>query len=397
MTDFNAHNESVKQVWESFRKGRPLRVPVVFHINSRVWLLNPRLNTKGYTFEDYFERPEVALEVELEFRKWRCTQVMEDTRKGIPDAWHVAMCGQNVLGGGWLGSRVIYREDAVPHVEPLLAHDRDRLFDLQLPSLRDSFMAKAWRFRDYAQEQKSKGFEFEGRPLGNVGCPGVEPPLCLAYVLRGATEAMIDMKTDPDYFRALMHYVTSCRAHWEREVRRLQGITDKSKHWGVGDDPIELMSLADYNEFIYPYHRRVLEEFAHPEGPHFAHICGRVQHHLVNYKERHNVRAFDLGFPVDMGRARRDLGPEVTLFGNVHVGALARNDLDAVAANVRSLLASGVKRGGRFILADGNNVAPGTRAETLGFVYDLVKAEGGYSADEYVDIDEPLAPAYVAG
>ena len=397
MIDFDAHNESVRQLWASFRQGRPERVPVVFHINSRVWLLNPRLNTKGYTFEDYFERPAVALEVELEFRKWRLTQVLEDTRKGLPDAWGVSMCGQNVLGGGWLGSRVIYRDRAVPHVEPALARNKEGLFDLEVPPVRANFVEKAWRFRDYALEQVAKGLEFEGRPLRSVGYPGTEPPLCLAYVLRGATEAMIDMKTDPDYFRQLMDYVTSARIYWERELRQLQGVKGKSKHYGVGDDPIEMMSVNDYNEHIYPHHRRLLETFAEPEGPHYAHICGRVQHHLVNYKERHNVRGFDLGFPVDMGQARRDVGPEVTLWGNVHVSALANNDLAEVARLARELLASGVKQGGRFVLGDGNNVAPFTKAETLNYLYELVKAEGGYCADEYEDIAEPLCPAYVSG
>jgi len=291
----------------------------------------------------------------------------------------------------------VYRDEAVPHVEPCLAQDRDRLFELDVPALDAGFMAKAWRFRDYAEEQKARGFEFEGRPLGNIGYPGIEPPLCLAYVLRGATEAMIDMKADPDYFGRLMDYVTTCRIEWERGVRSKQGTTGKSQHWGVGDDPIELMSVDDYSRFVYPHHRRLLETFAEPEGPHYAHICGRVQHHLVNYKERHRVRAFDLGFPVDMGQARRDLGPEVTLFGNVHVAALASNDRTAVAAEVRRLLASGVKRGGRFILADGNNVAPGTRADTLSFVHELVSAEGAYAPEEYVEMHEPLCPAYVHG
>ena len=393
--DFGAHNESVRRLWASFREGRPERVPVVYHINSRVWMLDPALNTKGYTFEDYFERPEVALEVELEFNQWRATQVLEDRPKGIPDAWSIGMCGQNVVGGGWLGSRVVYRGHAVPHVDPLLADCRDKLFELEIPDLRANFAAKAWRFRDYAEDQKAGGFEFAGRPLVGVGTPGVEPPLCLAYVLRGATEAMIDMKVDPSYFHALMDFVTRARSHWERETRKLHGVTGKSHAWGVGDDPIELMSVADYDEHVYPYHRRLLEEFAEPGGPHFAHICGRVQHHMPNYKQRHNVLAFDLGFPVDMGRARRELGPEVTLWGNIHVGVLASNDLGRVFANVRSILDSGVKVGGRFILGDGNNVGPGTTADTLNAVYRYVQEHGQYHEDEYVDIDTPLCPAYV--
>ena len=116
---------------------------------------------------------------------------------------------------------------------------------------------------------------------------------------------------------------------------------------------------------------------------------------MVNYRDRLNCRAFDLGFPIDLGKARADLGPAVTLWGIVHVGALAANQRDAVEADVRRILASGVKQGGRFILGDGNNVAPGTSAETLNHVYRLVEQVGTYSLDEYEDIDEPLCGAYV--
>jgi uroporphyrinogen-III decarboxylase len=242
--DYERHNEEVKQLWSAYRAGRPARVPVVFHINSRIWLLNPALNTRGYTFKDYFERPEVALETELQFQKWRRLELMEDMQKGLPAKWHIGMCGQNLMGGGWLGSEIVFRDGVVPHS---------------------------------------------------------------------------------------------------------------------------------------------------------AHLCGRAQHHLANLREKLNVWAFDTGFPTDLALARRQLGPAVTLWGNIHVHNLQCGTKQSLEAEVRRLLASGVMYGGRFILGDGNNVAEGTPLENLNYVCELAKRYGRYTEDQYVPDLKPAFYAYAAG
>jgi uroporphyrinogen-III decarboxylase len=405
--DYLEHNEDVKKLWAGYRAGRPTRVPVVFHINSRVWLLNPQLNTKGYTFKDYYERPEVALETELHFQKWRRLEVMEDVPKGLPEKWHVAMCGQNVVGGGWLGSEVVYRDASVPHVKPLLAEKKELLYQMEQPDVRANFMRYAWAFYEYGQEKIREGYEFEGRPLAGVAFPGMEPPFCLAYVLRGATELLIDMYEDPDYFHRLMNFVTEAYLRHQRAMREVQKVTKKPQHAGIGDDPIEMISVADYNARVLPYHKRVLDETCAPagggsasgggSGPHFAHLCGRAQHHFANLREKLNVWGFDTGFPTDLAKARRELGPAVTLWGNIHVSNLMSGTMASIAKEVKELLSSGVMHGGRFILGDGNNVAEGTPVENLNYIYELAKLYGQYREDQYIPDLKPLFYPYVAG
>ena len=59
--DFARHNEEVRQVWESYNAGRPIRVPFGhFTLEPRIW--NPRmpgLNSDGHHVEDLFEDPDV--------------------------------------------------------------------------------------------------------------------------------------------------------------------------------------------------------------------------------------------------------------------------------------------------------------------------------------------------
>ena len=394
--DYSRHNEEVRRLWAGYRAGRPERVPVVFHMNSRVWLLNPALNTKGYTCKDYYERPEVALETELNFQKWRRLEVMEDTAKGLPEKWPVTMCGHNVMGGGWLGSEVVFRDGLVPHVKPLLSDKKEMLYELKQPDIRANFTKCAWAYYDFCLEKIRQGYEFEGRPLAVPGGPSVEPPFCLAYVLRGPTEVLIDMYEDPDYFHRLMNFVTEAYLRHHRAMNEINKVTKKPQHIGIGDDPIEMISVADYNAHVLPYHKRIVDETAGP-GPHVAHLCGRAQHHFANLREKLNVWAFDTGFPTDLARARKELGAAVTLWGNIHVHNLQCGTQETIEAEVRRLLASGVMHGGRFVLGDGNNVSEGTPVENLNLVYEIAKQYGRYTEEQYVLDLKPAFYAYAAG
>ena len=69
--DYNKHNEEVKQVWDSFHAGDPIRVPMILGVNPRVLLCNPMYNPKGISFEEYWNDPDVMLRVQLEFAYYR--------------------------------------------------------------------------------------------------------------------------------------------------------------------------------------------------------------------------------------------------------------------------------------------------------------------------------------
>ena len=61
--DYDRHNEEVKKVWETYNAKKPLRMPVILGVNNRIILLDSKLNTKGYTFEQYFHDPVIMTEV----------------------------------------------------------------------------------------------------------------------------------------------------------------------------------------------------------------------------------------------------------------------------------------------------------------------------------------------
>jgi uroporphyrinogen-III decarboxylase len=106
------------------------------------------------------------------------------------------------------------------------------------------------------------------------------------------------------------------------------------------------------------------------------HLCGDATHHFKTLKEQLGVYHFETGFPVDFGRLRRELGPEVTIEGGPNVMLLKDGSPAAVGAETNRILDSSICEGGRFILREGNNVAPYTPEENLAAMYEAVRAWG---------------------
>ena len=90
------------------------------------------------------------------------------------------------------------------------------------------------------------------------------------------------------------------------------------------------------------------------------------------------MTAFDTGFPVDHGRLRRELGPEVRISGGPHVELLRTGTPKQVRAETKRILQSGIMEGGKFVLREGNNLAPGTPPENVAAMYGACKEYGVY-------------------
>jgi uroporphyrinogen-III decarboxylase len=90
------------------------------------------------------------------------------------------------------------------------------------------------------------------------------------------------------------------------------------------------------------------------------------------------VQSFDTGFPVDHGWLREELGPDVRIKGGPHVEVLRTGTPAQIREETRRILQSGVMEGGKFVLREGNNLAPGTPEENVAAMYAACKEFGRY-------------------
>ncbi|MCL6520474.1 MAG: hypothetical protein K6T99_11655 [Armatimonadetes bacterium] len=380
--DFKLHNQEVKEVWDAYHAGKPIRVPVVLGLNVRYYLFTPWLNPRQITFKEYSENPELMLETQLEFQYYVRHNLLFDAEMGMPrEAWPAVYVDlQNTYEASWFGCPVRYYDGQVPDTEPILTDDRKRLlFDKGVPDpFKDGSMEKNLRFYEILKE-KIKNFTFMGLPISDVipSGLGTDGPFTAAASLRGATEICMDIYEDPQYVHELLDFITEATIIRIKAWRKMLGYEIKPRCWGIADDSIQLISCEAYREFVLPRHKRLFEELA-GAGPHSIHLCGDATRHFKIIRDELNVMTFDTGFPVDFGSLRQELGPDVQINGGPSVQFLLRATPAEVREEVRRILSTGIMNGGRFVLREGNNLAPGTPVENVNAMYIAAREFGKY-------------------
>jgi len=380
MTDFTAHNEEVRRVWEAYRKGKPYRVPVIYSLNERMIMLVPELNPRGITPQQYMENPEIHWELQMAFHKWVRFRIRQDAEMGLPEEWGCGVSLFNVYEAAWFGCKLFYPPGDIPDTIPMFDKRKELLYETPLPDpLRGNIMGHALELAEFMERKRQGGFM--DRPVAKPWMPtlSTDGPLTVAINLRGATEVCEDLLEDEKYFHDLLDWVTRgiisrCRAWMAYAGQSNPGPDDV---FGFADDAIALISNAQYREHVLPYHRRLIEEF-HPRGRNSIHLCGSAQHQFTTLVNELNVHKFEVGFPTDMARQRRLLGKDVEFVGNIHPELLRKGPVADLENAVRDVCASGVMEGGKFILADGNNCSPGTPEAHFSAMYDAGIKYGRY-------------------
>ena len=381
--DYAKHNEEVRKVWEAFNQGNPFRVPIVFNMNPRFYLLTPWLNEEGYTFEQYIKDPEIMLKVQLKFKKWVRLNVPQDMEMGYPkDNWGgVYVDLQNFYEAGWLGNNVVFPEGDVPYAAPLPREKLEEIIEAGIPHpLKDNWMGKGMEIFYYFKD-RVREMDFEGIPVGEMVYPpgaGTDGPFTVAAALMGATELCLALYENPDFVHKLLNFITEATIVRIKAIWDLMGWSYPVQSWGYADDSIELISTQQYKEFVLPYHRRLVETFS-KGGPNAIHLCGKVQRHLKTLKDELNIMTFDLGFPTDLGLARKELGPDVLLRGNLHPELLRSGSPEEIERETKRICESGVMEGGKWIFCEGNNVAPNTPLQNFQAMYNAGKKYGRYN------------------
>ena len=378
---FDAHNQDVAALWEAFHRREPPRVPVIFGISPRFWLLTPWLNKEHVTFREYTFDPEIMLTTLMRFQRWVRCNVPQDQEMGLPkDGWSVQVDFQNYYEAAFFGCSIVFPDGQVPDATPILEGDRKNLlFDIGKPDpLKGEWMERNLEYYERFQVQVEKRVFF-GRPLkrANPAGLGTDGPLTIAYKLRGAGQLLLDMYDDPDYFHELMAYIVDATIDRIRALRRYIGQPEDSDVWGFADDAAEMLSLDAYKEFVLPHHRKLIETFG-SKGPNSIHLCGDAQRLFPVIRDELNVDAFDTGFPIDFGALRRELGSDILIQGGPTITLLQNGSPEAIREEARRILSSGIMEGKRFILREANNLAPSTPVGNLQAMCDAARIFGKY-------------------
>lgn len=380
IAEFRSHNEEALAVWEAYRAGAPIRPPVIVETDTRFFMLDDVVNPKQViSFRDYSEDATTMMDFQLRAAAWRGFNIAPicDDVAGLPDTFTVKVDMQRYFDAAFFGAEIEYLPDQTPDTKPLLeGDDKNLLFDRGLPDpLTGGAFAQAHRLYADMAERIEGGFAYEGRPV-EIAPFGIatDGPMTVATNLRGV-ELYTDFYTDPDYVHRLLDLIVEGTITRIKAHREFFGLPEVSDSWFYADDAVQMISTDMVSEFVIPAHHKLNDTLTSAERI-AMHLCGDATRHFAFLRDELGVYSFDTGFPVDFGRLREAVGPEVEILGGPRVTLLLNGTPEEVSVETKRILLSGIQEGGRFILREANDLAPRTPLENVRAMYDTARKVG---------------------
>ncbi|NLF32652.1 MAG: hypothetical protein GX591_17390, partial [Planctomycetes bacterium] len=239
-------NEQKQQVWQAYRDRRPTRVPVMYGVNPRVVLLDPKWNTRGITFQEYATDASATVEVQLLFMRYQHEFLHQycDHPVGLPRQWSFYVDNQNTYDSQYFGAVPAFRDGQVADVAPPLAGPaKRRIFEIDIDRPLDNPFVKDC-LRRYEELKRAVG-RLASQPVElSVRPPlmGFDGPFTIAVNLRGP-ELLTDLYEDPDYVVALTGFIQRGASLRNRALAALFGVQPfKGTRGSFADDSIALIS-----------------------------------------------------------------------------------------------------------------------------------------------------------
>jgi MtaA/CmuA family methyltransferase len=185
----------------------------------------------------------------------------------------------------------------------------------------------------------------------------IEGPIAEGADLRGINTLMLDFFDDPSFVRDLFAFVIELELRFARE--QLKAGADVI---GVGDAAASLVGPDIYNEFVWPYEKKLVDGIHALGGKVRLHICGNTRR-ILEGMGKLGCDIVDLDSMAPISEARQKMGANAILLGNLNPVAVLRNggpeEVTAAIAECHQ------QAGPRFIVGAGCEVPRDTPPDNL--------------------------------
>jgi MtaA/CmuA family methyltransferase len=185
----------------------------------------------------------------------------------------------------------------------------------------------------------------------------VEGPIAEGADLRGINTLMTDFFDDLPFVQALFEFVIEMELRFARA--QIEAGADLI---GIGDAAASLVGPHIYQEFVWPFEKRLVEGIHALGSPVRLHICGNTRR-LLEPMGRLGCDIVDLDSLSPLSEARQKMGANQILLGNLNPVAVLRN---GPAEQVGPAIAECHRQAGpRFVVGAGCEVPRDTPLENL--------------------------------
>ncbi|MFH1370608.1 MAG: uroporphyrinogen decarboxylase family protein [Planctomycetota bacterium] len=249
------------------------------------------------------------------------------------------------------GATVIYAEDSPPALDgqnALLA-DKGNLATLKMPDpLGGGRMHDRVRAAAAFKEKAGKDKIIEG---------WIEGPCAEGADLRGINTIMTDFFEDPGFVRDLFEFVTELGLRFAKA--QIEAGVDCV---GIGDAAASLVGPKIYEEFVWPYEKRLIDGIHKLGAAVRLHICGDTRK-ILEGMGRLGAEMVDIDYPCPVRMAREKMGQEQVICGNINPVSVLR---DSSAQIVYKAVENCHKEAGdRFVAGAGCEVPRDTPIENI--------------------------------
>lgn len=147
----------------------------------------------------------------------------------------------------------------------------------------------------------------------------IEGPCAMAADLRGINALMMDFYEDPAFVEELFAFTVDMELAFARAQ-----VDAGAELMGIGDAAASLVGPELYEQYVWPFEKRLVDGVHAMGGRVRLHICGNTTT-ILEGMGRLGCDMVDLDFMVSMAAARAAMGPEQVLLGNVAPVAVLRD------------------------------------------------------------------------
>jgi MtaA/CmuA family methyltransferase len=185
----------------------------------------------------------------------------------------------------------------------------------------------------------------------------IEGPAAEAANLRGITSFLMDLLDDANFAADLMDHCLQTGINFARAQVKAGADTI-----GVGDAIASQVSPGIYENLIQPREKRLCQAIQNMGAKVRLHICGNITHILPGISNL-GVDIVDIDHMVDMRFARKELGVQIALAGNIDpVNGVLSGTPEEIQDYIRSVYE---ETGNPYMVAAGCEIPSGTPPKNI--------------------------------
>jgi MtaA/CmuA family methyltransferase len=267
------------------------------------------------------------------------------------DIDHVSCISDPAREAADCGASIIYKRDSPPAIDnqnALLA-DKTGLVNLKIPDA-----LGGGRMHDRVKAAAL----FKEKVGGDKIIEGwIEGPCAAGADIRGIDTIMMDFYDDPGFIRDLFEFVTEMESNFAKY--QIEAGVDVM---GIGDAAASLVGPKLYEEFVWPYEKKLIDGVHKLGAAIRLHICGDTRGILAGMG-RLGCEIVDLDYLTSIWEAREKMGPGQVLLGNIDPVSVLQNGTEKEI--YQAIEECHHQAGSNFIVGAGCEVTRETPPENL--------------------------------